>query len=254
VAAAHSNSASSLDCRTKLAREPWRVRLIPDAAEAVVTRRVGGRGQHSFGGGPRLDQPDFDSAGARAKRKVRRYCAANGLAYLWSATYRGDGTRDHQVVRVHVRALFRNLREVIGEKYPYLWTTEWHPGGHGLHVHFAVGRFIDVETIGEAWGQGYVFVRGPNGAVSGATGRHHGRRVGRYVAKYVAKSPAAPAGFHRYEVAQGFQPREVLLAASDLEAAVRLACEAMGGSPARHWDSAAEPNWMGSRTVWLGWP
>jgi hypothetical protein len=30
--------------------------------------------------------------------------------------------------------------ELGGDAFPYLCVPEWHPGGHGLHVHFAVGR------------------------------------------------------------------------------------------------------------------
>ena len=29
----------------------------------------------------------------------------------------------------------------------YLWAAEWHSQGHGLHVHFAVGRYILREWI-----------------------------------------------------------------------------------------------------------
>lgn len=243
---------SSLDGRTKLVRAPWRARVFPDAGEAVVTRRVTQAARH--GSSRAVEATDFDSAGARAARQARRYCASNSLAYLWTATYAGDGTRDHFLVRANVHALFRSLRLVVGKRFPYLWTTEWHPGGHGLHVHFAVAQFIKHAAVADAWGQGHVWVRGPGHEVVGAEARDHGRRVARYVAKYVAKAPAAPAGYHRYEVAQGFRPRELLLGARDLEEAIQVACAAMGALPTRLWDSATEPKWMAPRTLWLGWP
>lgn len=245
--------APSLDCRTKLARGRWRVKLFPDAAEAVVTRRRADGPRDSFAPYP-AEAATFDSAGARAKRQVRRYCAANRLAYLWSLTYAGEGTRDHALVRGHVRGFFRRLRMVVGRRFPYLWTTEWHPGGHGLHVHFALGEYVAQPAVAAAWGHGIVFVRGPKRKVYGQDAREQGRRVGRYVGKYVGKSPAAPSGKHRYEVAQGFQPQERLFAAHDLVAAVDLACAEMGGPPARIWDSASDPNWAAGRLIWLGWP
>jgi len=63
--------APSLDSRTKLARGRWRVKVFPDAAEAVISRQSAeGRGG-SFVWDPRSDSP-FDSAGARAARQVRR--------------------------------------------------------------------------------------------------------------------------------------------------------------------------------------
>ena len=50
---------------------------------------------------------------------------------------------------------FEGPRRALGGKpLPYLWVPEWHPGGHGLHVHFAVGRFIKQSLIREEWGRG----------------------------------------------------------------------------------------------------
>jgi hypothetical protein len=156
---------------------------------------------------------------------------------------------------MHVRALFKRLRTVVGKRFPFLWTTEWLPGGHGLHVHFAVAQYIDQPAVVAAWGQGIIVnVSGPKGKLYGQRARERGRRVGRYVAKYVAKAPAAPAGKHRYEVAQNFQPEERLLTAPDLVAALQLASAEMGGLPARSWDSASDPDWAAGRTIWLGWP
>ncbi len=43
--------------------------------------------------------------------------------------------------------------ELGGEAFPYLWVPEWHPGGHGLHLHFAVGRYVRQSLIRDVWGR-----------------------------------------------------------------------------------------------------
>ena len=79
---------------------------------------------------------------------IRRYCAANRLNRLGTLTYAGEGCHDPSAVRSEVAAFFRRLRsELGGDRFPYLWVPEWHPGGHGLHLHFAVGRFIGQPLI-----------------------------------------------------------------------------------------------------------
>ena len=172
---------------------------------------------------------DFDSAGARASRQIRRYCAENRLVNLWTLTYAGEGVRDYHLVRRHVWEFFRRLRGVVGKRFAYLWTTEWHPGGHGLHVHFAVGEYIAHWPSLAVWGHGLIVnVRGPREKLYGQRARERSRSVGRYIAKYVSKAPAAPIGYHRYEVAQGFKPAERRLAAADLDAAYELACAGDG--------------------------
>jgi len=84
---------------------------------------------------------------------VRRYCAANRLNRLGTLTYAGQGCHDPGELRADVGSFFKGLRGQLGAKpIPYLWVPEWHPGGHGLHVHFAVGRFIKQSLIREEWG------------------------------------------------------------------------------------------------------
>ena len=43
---------------------------------------------------------------------------------------------------------FKRLRyEVVGEPFPYLWVPEWHKTDHGLHAHFAVGRYLSMTVV-----------------------------------------------------------------------------------------------------------
>ena len=67
----------------------------------------------------------------------------------------GQGCFDHGQLRADVAGFFRGLRrELGGEPLPYLWVPEWHPGGHGLHVHFAVGRYVKRSLIESRVGPG----------------------------------------------------------------------------------------------------
>ena len=85
---------------------------------------------------------------------------------------------------------------------------EWHPGGHGLHFHFAVGRFIHRTQIVEAWGRGYVHIKLLGEVPMGGGGIGEARTAARYFGKYVAKGIEASHDFgrHRFDVAQGFKP------------------------------------------------
>ena len=106
---------------------------------------------------------------------------------------------------------FRRLRGAVGEPFPYLWVPEWHTGGHGLHVHFAVGRFIATGRIDAAWGRGFVHIKllGDLPVGSGTLGEARRPRGTCRSTSARTSAPAAAGGLHRYEVAQGFQPRGI---------------------------------------------
>jgi hypothetical protein len=243
---------ASLDHRTKLARGRWRLVLYPDAGEAVATFQSAAGHPRSFG----TAQPASDAAqvaARRARKQVRLYCASNRLAYLWTATYAPTEDARHQprLVRQDVRHLFRRLRTDLGRAFPYLWTTEWHSTGHGLHVHFAVGERVDHATVRSAWRRGHVWVSAPTRGGRGDV--EDARRVARYIAKYLAKDHQARDGLHRYEVAQGFQPRSRVLFGATAEAALFVAVREMGAAPARYWESRQVSGWSGPPAVWAAW-
>ena len=232
-----------------------RLAVYPVAGEATITYRVVDPLAASFA---RLDlvisPPDpNESAVRRARRRLRLYAAHNGPVYLWTVTYGGDGEWDALAARRHIRGLFRRLRELVGERFPYAWVTEWHPGGHGIHVHFAVDRFIAHATVVTAWQHGkIVHVSGPKRREE--TGRGAARRVARYIAKYLAKDVSlVPVGRHRYDVAQGFQPQRLVFEARTRDEACDLACEVMGAVPDRFWESRDSAEWQGPATIWMGW-
>ena len=84
-----------------------------------------------------------EEAARRARAKIRRYAAANRLNRLGTLTYGGEGCHDPVRLRGGSgRVLSRAARRAGRGRFPYVWVPQWHPGGHGLHAHFAVGRFV----------------------------------------------------------------------------------------------------------------
>jgi hypothetical protein len=234
----------------------WGFSLYPEAAEGggcfVPTLRA-----EPIGGESSAD-PDRSQAEAarRARGKVRRFCAANRLNRLATLTYAGAGCFDQARLRADVGEFFRGLRgELGGEPLAYLWVPEWHPGGHGLHVHFAVGRFVPVGLIKTVWGRGLVHIKLIGDLPVGSGALEEARRVAGYIGGYVTKNVTDERipGLHRYEVAQGFQPQRVQLAApSDVEV-IAQASELMGSEPARTWRSSEAEGWRGPPACWCAW-
>lgn len=196
-----------------------------------------------------------EEAARRARGKVRRYCAANRLNRLGTLTYPGDGNHDPRQLRSDVAGFFRSLRGRLGESFPYLWAPEWHPGGHGLHVHFGVGRYIHRSWIEEAWGRGFVHIKLLGDLPAGSSTLDEARVAARYLGKYVGKELGAgrPAGLHRYEVAQGFQPQAATINGRSVGEVLGLASARMGRQPAYVWESWTERRWFGPSAIWASW-
>lgn len=251
--------ASSLESRTKLGepnRAQWGFVLYPDAAEGGGTFRSSAR--ESPEGGASSGDPERNAADAarRARAKVRRYCAANRLNRLGTLTYAGSGNHDPARLRADLGDFFRRLRSSIGEPFPYVWAPEWHPGGHGLHAHFAVGRWVAQGDIKRAWGRGFVHIKllGDLPVGSGTLGE--ARLAARYLAKYVGKDLASggqPTGLHRYEVAQGFQPKGVPIRGRSSAEVIGWAETFMGATAERVWRSRDQEGWQGPPAVWASW-
>jgi hypothetical protein len=226
---------------------------------------AGGSFRHSWepsrsGGGVGAADPERSAAEAarRARTRLRRYCAANRLNRLGTLTYRGTGCHDPRRVRGDLHEFFRGLRRLLGgEAFPYVWVPEWHKTGHGLHAHFAVGRFIGRRLIERAWGRGFVHIKLLGDLPVGSGAWHEARLAAWYLAKYVAKGlddrARRPKGLHRYEVAEGFQPLPVTVHGRTVREALVAASERMGGAPVRVWQSREEPEWQGPPAVWAQW-
>lgn len=236
------------------AKARWVVSLYPDAAEA------GGSLQHtgarprppSAGGGPARAKAE---AGRRARTKVRRYCAANRLNRLGTLTYAGAGCHDPKQARADAGEFFRAWRsELGGDPLPYLWVPEWHPGGHGLHLHFAVGRYIKRSAIESAWGRGFVHIKLLGDLPTGSGRLEESRLAARYPGKYVSKEAEEGwCGLHRYEVAQGFQLKRVGFTASTGHEALAQMSQQMARAPESVWWSSETEDWQGPPAVWASW-
>lgn len=173
-------------------------------------------------------------------------------------TYRGVGCHDQWALRRDVAAFFRLLRaETGGAPLPYLWVAEWHKSGHGLHVHFAVGRFIRRRVIEACWPHGFVHIKLLGDLPVGSTAVDEARMAARYLAKYVGKDlavgEARPAGLHRYEVAQGFQPDRLIIEGPTLDVVLALAERRMGAPPSKVVTSADIDDYDGFPWVWAAW-
>jgi hypothetical protein len=187
---------------------------------------------------------------------VRRYCAANRLNRLGTLTYAGDGQHDPMALRQDLGEFFRAIRHEVGRSLPYLWVPEWHPGGHGLHAHFAIGQYIAQGAIRRRWGRGHVHIKLLGDLPVGSDALAEARLAARYLSKYLAKSlddGGQPAGLHRYEVAQGFQPASVQLIGDTKAEVLARATAQMGGKPSTVWQSSDECDWAGPPAVWAEW-
>lgn len=152
---------------------------------------------------------------------------------------------------------FRSLREMTGGKpFAYVWVPEWHKTGHGLHAHFVVGDYIRRGLIDAAWGRGFISIKliGDLGVGAGRIGES--RKAAGYISEYVAKSfdgDDRPAGLHRYDLAQGFQPKAVRLAGRSPDELIDRASELFTAPPCYRWSSQDVPDWHGGPAIWAQW-
>ena len=239
----------------------WLLNVYPAAGEGggcfrpALVRPGGG------GGGPAVDLARAAAeAGRRARSRLRRYCAANGLNRLGTLTYAGSGCHDPRRARADVGVFFRRLREGLGGgPLPYVWVPEWHKTGHGLHLHFAVGRYVERALISEAWGHGFVHIKMLSGVPAGSSQWGQSRRAAGYLSKYVAKTftdrsdSKRPKGLHRFDRAEGFTPVPIRLTGTSQADVLRQARDVMGGYWSRSWDSRQVIGWQGPPAIWLQW-
>ncbi|TFV66153.1 hypothetical protein E4P40_25645 [Blastococcus sp. CT_GayMR20] len=234
----------------------WRLSVYPGAGEAGGSFRYSTPVQRYAGAGGDPERSRREAA-LRAGRMVRRYCAENRLNRLGTLTYAGAGCHDPHQLRRDVGEFFRSLRRLLGgDPMPYVWVPEWHKTGHGLHVHFAVGRFVPRRLIEVAWGRGFVHIKLLGQLPSGSTARDEARVAARYLSKYVRKSFDARriAGLHRYEVAEGFQPPAVSVHGRTVDDVLTQAIALMGSEPTVVWTSDEAIGWQGPPAVWALWP
>jgi hypothetical protein len=233
----------------------WALSLYPEAGEGGGCLSV--RRRLSRSEGPPDAVRAAEEAGRRARAKIRRYAAANRLNRLGTLTYRGEGCDDPARLRNDLGGFFRELRTELGAgRFPYVWVPQWHPGGHGLHAHFAVGRFVPRKLIERSWGEGFVHIKLLDGLPVGSGTLAEARLAARYLARYVGRDledERRLAGLHRYEVAQGFQPAKIQCYGGSAEDVIERASGYMGSSPERVWLSSSVEGWRGPPACWAQW-
>jgi hypothetical protein len=240
----------------RLGVEPlWALSLYPAAGEGGgclwVRRRL------AASEGPPNAVRAAEEAGRRARAKIRRYAAANRRHRLGTLTYRGEGCFDTVRLRSDLGEFFRALRAGLDAgPLPYVWVPQWHPGGHGLHAHFAVGRFVPRKLIERSWGNGFVHIKLLDGLPVGSGALAEARLAARYLARYVGRDlddARRLVGLHRYEVAQGFQPAKIECYGSSAEDVIARASGYMGSAPERVWLSSSVEGWRGPPACWAQW-
>ena len=174
----------------------WAFSLYPEAAEGGGSLSVRRSVVAASDRPPNVERAQEEAA-RRARAKVRRYGAANRLNRLGTLTYRGEGCHDPGALRSDLGGFFRELRDGLGAgPLPYVWVPQWHPGGHGLHAHFAVGRFVPRGLIERAWGHGFVHIKLLDGLPVGSGELAEARLAARYLAGYAGRDlgDERPAG------------------------------------------------------------
>lgn len=236
----------------------WSLTLYPAAGEAgggFVSARARRGGQGCRGAAVDPDRARAEAV-RRARGKVRRYCAANRLNRLGTLTYGAPFCTDVAVLKSDVAVFFRGLRESLGgDALPYLWVPEMHADGQRFHAHFAVGRFIKRSLIDAAWGHGFVHIKLLGDLPVGSGSWGEARLAARYLSKYVGKAfdAAQTFGRHRYEVAQGFQPRGQLVRGRSADEVIASASSVMGSSPSQVWTSDEVEGWKAPPSLWVAW-
>ncbi len=122
-----------------------------------------------------------------------------------------------------------------------------------------MAEYIRRSLVERVWqeipGHGFVYAKLIGDLPVGYQAVDEARVCARYIAKYMNKSfdEKRAMGLHRYDLAQGFQPRKVTVPGPKLEDAVARACELMGGGPATYTKSTEWPDWTGPDAVALSW-
>lgn len=199
----------------------------------------------------RLPDPERSEREAvrRAQSMVRRLVAEHDLVRMWTLT-QAEATTAEQ--RGEVVRRFQLFVKRLRHRYPrlrWLAVLEWHPQGHGWHIHMVVNRWLPKSVMAETWGHGFVDARliRPKGE---CTGRAAARQAASYVAKYLGKggdddhpSPAHEKGQQRYLRSEGLDVTEVC-GEGEYQALLAWLWEALGDVSWVWWSGAAD-GWRG---------
>jgi len=218
--------------------------IRPKCGEATMVAQVPRR--ESTG----LSRPDPGRAAREAARRasvqVRRLVSEHKLTRMWTLTLRESTLpEDRPVVVSKLQAFLRRVRTELPHVV-WLAVLEWHPGGHGWHVHIVVNKFVPKPKIEEMWPHGFVDVR--RISVRGdSSSRQAISKAASYLAKYVSKDPPEGApphvpGDHRYYRPLGLSCTE-LVAEGSYEEMVALAWQYFPAGVGWIWHSSMSTDW-----------
>lgn len=236
----------------------WRLKLYRDASEASGSFHQAPRSSASANRGVRGEAVDPERSAAMAARRagsrLRRYVVANRLNRLGTLTY-AEACFDERQVRKDIGSFFRSLRNEVQKPLPYLWVPEWHPKGHGLHLHFVVGRYVPRSQINNAWGHGFVHIKLLGQVPMGQGSLGESRLAANYIGKYLRKGFDEQRAFNlrRFDSARGFLPKHELIVGRSSEEVTAYASERMGATPSYVWRSRDHDGWIGPNAMWMTW-
>lgn len=172
---------------------------------------------------------------------VRRYCKANTISRHLTVTYAEARSSRLEVLR-DVAGFRKRLFAEVGQRFPMVAVPEQGTKNGRWHCEIGLGRYVPQKVLERLWGHGWVSVHRYSDRHKTSDEAENARKVAAYLCKYVAKAfleTERSPGEHRYEVAQGFQPRTELFDVEDLVQGRSVAIWFFGGElPAFVWSSA----------------
>jgi len=189
-------------------------------------------------------------ADRRARAEVRRYCTKNGLDRLLTLTYRPDDLPDDLGgVWKDIERFRRRLFAITG-KIPLVCVVEQGEQSGRLHVHVAVGQYLDRAMVAEAWSRGFIDIRKIKAGGSGK--RERCRRAAGYISKYVTKDGGTELrefNGHRYSTTNGFKNARRSFEVASLAEGTAQLLRIHGGEIEFMWSSAMAEDWMGPPVI-----
>lgn len=197
-----------------------------------------------------LARPDSErsrrEAARRAGVEVRRLVAEHRMTRMWTLTLRNATLPEDRPMVVELLQRFTRRLRLELPHVTWLAVLEWHPGGHGWHIHIVVNKFVAKWKVQDLWLHGFVDLR--RISVKGdSSSRQAVSKAASYLAKYVTKDPpeGAPAhapGDHRYFRPLGLSVTE-LVAEGSYEEMVALAWQYFPAGVGWMWHSKMSTDW-----------
>lgn len=234
-----------LDDATKLDKGGnWLLTIRPKCGEATMVLR---QPKRESSGRSRPDPGRAErEAARRAAVQVRRFVAEHKLTRMWTLTLRDETLpEDRPIVVLKLQQFLRRVRLELPHVV-WLAVLEWHPGGHGWHIHIVVNKFVPKWWIQGSWKHGFVDVR--RISVKGdSSSRQAVSKAASYLAKYVSKpapdgAPGHVPGDHRYYRPLGLGLTE-LIAEGSFEEMVALAWQYFPAGVGWCWHSSMSDDW-----------